>query len=164
MLFFPSTLDHGSSSLEQQNFCFTEKLWLASVWTSPVLQTKATKHILPLVLLLSLRQSLYRTGNVWRDSYMIMLTFSSMTELSKDNLQTLLQWLISCTFTQKYLMYCSTHQSLLLYSQRLFGIYPSPPSRSSLLLSKIPPGEQWVYAKSVECFDSKKILKSRFGT
>lgn len=34
-----------------------------------------------------------------RDSHMIMLTFKSTTELSKDNLQTLLQRLINCTFT-----------------------------------------------------------------
>lgn len=78
-----------------------------------------------------------------QDSHMIMLTFKSTTERSKDNLQTLLQWLINCTLTQKYLMYCCTHQSFLLYSQRLFGIYPSPPGWSSLLLSKIQLGEQW---------------------
>lgn len=89
-----------------------------------------------------------------KDSLMIMLTFKSTTELSKDNLQTLLQWLINCTFSQKYLMYCFTHQSLLLYSQRLFGIYLSPQGWGSLLLSKIQPGGQWNCTRNMKCFDS----------
>lgn len=150
VLQFSSSLYHSSSSMERQkkfislrifdwplyeNTCFANKRYKTDFTISPVafLEAITTQD---------------------RDSHMIMLTFKSTTELSKDNLQTLLQWLINCAFTQKYLMYCSSHPSLLLQSKRLFGIYPSPPGCSSLLLRKIQPGGQWNWARNMECFDS----------
>lgn len=152
LLHFSSSLDHSSSSLEKKKFASLGSFgWFAN-------QRYKTHFAINSVSPWDCHYT--GLGNAWRDSYMIMLTFKSTTELSKDNLKTLLQWLIRWMFAQKCLMYCSTHQSLSLYSERLFGIYPSPSSSSLLLQSKIQPGEQWDYAKNIECLDSKQYWRA----
>lgn len=76
-----------------------------------------------------------------RDSHVMMLTFKSTTELCKDSLRTLLQWLISCTFTQRYLSClqsvrpAETAPSLLSWPRSL-SIFPDRcPGCATALLS-----------------------------